>query len=133
MTCPTWESEAARLGDALLPSARSLGSYSGGGGSCCPLVFNPYTLFALIAGIALATYFLRLVVVVQAFPPRRRRRSLGGMGDVIEDVMGDFMGESRSPRRFSMISPRHLLPLAGYQCKGLQRVESPLLAVFELI
>ena len=32
---------------------------AGFGGYCCPLVFNPWTLLALIAGIALATYFLR--------------------------------------------------------------------------
>ena len=37
------------------------GSFSSGMGDCCPPVFDPSTLFALIAGIALATYFLRPV------------------------------------------------------------------------
>ena len=44
-----------------------LGSHSGYGHGCCPLVFNPSTLLALLAGIALATYFLRLVIVVEQF------------------------------------------------------------------
>merc|ERR1711972_472081 len=39
-------------------------------GDCCPPVFDPSTLFALIAGIALATYFLRLVIVVTTFGGR---------------------------------------------------------------
>ena len=30
---------------------------------CCPPVFNPYTLVALLGGVALATYFLRLVII----------------------------------------------------------------------
>ena len=37
------------------------GGFSSGYGGCCPPVFNPGTLFALISGIALATYFLRPV------------------------------------------------------------------------
>ena len=28
-------------------------------GHCCPPVFDPYTLVALLGGIALATFFLR--------------------------------------------------------------------------
>ena len=40
----------------------SFTSQVGLGGVCCPLVFNPYTLMALIAGIALATYFLRFAL-----------------------------------------------------------------------
>merc|ERR1719220_135334 len=39
-------------------------------GGFCPPVFNPGTLFALISGIALATYFLRLVIVVTTFAGR---------------------------------------------------------------
>ena len=50
-------------------SLRSHGAYStsGMGSSCCPPVFDPYTLIGLIGGIALATYFLRLVIVVEQF------------------------------------------------------------------
>lgn len=53
-------------------SARSglFGSASDGYGQCCPPVFDPYTLLALIGGIALATYFLRLVIVTTTFPGR---------------------------------------------------------------
>ena len=43
--------------------ARLFGSSSDSYGQCCPPVFDPYTLVALLGGIALATYFLRLVIV----------------------------------------------------------------------
>ena len=32
---------------------------------CCPPVFDPYTLVALLGGIALATYFLRIVIITE--------------------------------------------------------------------
>ena len=53
-------------------SARTglFGSSSDGYGQCCPPVFDPYTLLALIGGIALATYFLRLVIVTTTFNGR---------------------------------------------------------------
>ena len=35
-----------------------------GGGGCCPPVVDPYTLLALWAGTALATYFLRVLITV---------------------------------------------------------------------
>ena len=57
---------------ASLFSQRSglFGSSSDGYGQCCPPVFDPYTLVALLGGIALATYFLRLVIVTTTFPGR---------------------------------------------------------------
>merc|ERR1719278_1466930 len=54
-----------------------LGSHSGYGHGCCSLVFNPSTLLALLAGIALATYFLRLVIVVEQFGGRSFAFELG--------------------------------------------------------
>ena len=42
--------------------AAASGGYGGGG--CCPPVVDPYTLFALGAGVALATYFLRVLITV---------------------------------------------------------------------
>ena len=52
-----------------------LGSYDGGHGSyCCPKVVDPYTWIVLIGGIALATYFLRVVIVVK-MPGSRKRRA----------------------------------------------------------
>ena len=63
------------------------GSSSDSYGHCCPPVFDPYTLVALLGGIALATYFLRLVIVTTTFG-----RSLGlnwdgffGLGKFTED------------------------------------------------
>ena len=41
------------------------GSYSDSYGHCCPPVFDPYTLLALIGGIALATYFLGIVIITE--------------------------------------------------------------------
>ena len=46
------------------------GSYDSG--HCCPPVFNPYTWIALIGGIALATYFLRIVIITDVTGRRRR-------------------------------------------------------------
>ena len=43
------------------------GSHSSDYGMCCPPVFDPYTLLALLAGIALATFFLRLVILGTTF------------------------------------------------------------------
>ena len=40
------------------------GAASGGYDGCCPPVVDPYTLLALITGIALATYFLNLLISV---------------------------------------------------------------------
>ena len=51
---------------------------SGGGGygsECCPLVVDPYTWLALIGGIALATFFLRQLIIGTTFvPPRKKKR-----------------------------------------------------------
>ena len=87
--CPSWSSEFELLlnGFEELKSSSSLenpdhhlagtgrqiglhGAHSGYGHGCCPLVFNPSTLLALLAGIALATYFLRLVspICIWLFP-----------------------------------------------------------------
>ena len=52
---------------------RLFGSPSSSHEMCCPPVFDPYTLLALLGGIALATYFLRLVIVTTSFGRRRRR------------------------------------------------------------
>lgn len=39
------------------------GSSSDDYNQCCPPVFDQYTLVALLGGVALATYFLRLVIL----------------------------------------------------------------------
>ena len=51
---------------------RLFGSSSDSYGHCCPPVFDPYTLVALVGGIALATYFLRLVIITTEFPMKKR-------------------------------------------------------------
>ena len=51
------------------------GAASGGGGTCCPSTVDPYAWLALIGGIALATYFLRVAIVVK-MPTGRRRRGV---------------------------------------------------------
>jgi len=47
---------------------------SGGHDGCCPPVVDPYTLLALLVGIALATYFLRVLITVTMFGKRRKKR-----------------------------------------------------------
>ena len=54
------EGRTISLRDPGLYAAASGGGYDG----CCPPVVDPYTLLALIAGIALATYFLNVLINV---------------------------------------------------------------------
>ena len=54
----------------VMTSRDMFGSDSGDYGHCCPPVFDPYTLVALVGGIALATYFLRVVIVTTTFAGR---------------------------------------------------------------
>ena len=54
------------------------GSFSDQYGECCPPVLDPYTLLALLGGIALATFFLQQVIVMTMFG--RKRRSAGMFG-----------------------------------------------------
>ena len=49
-------------------------------GHCCPPVFDPYTLVALIGGIALATYFLRIVIVTSTIGGRSIFEPLFSLG-----------------------------------------------------
>ena len=54
-------------------------------GHCCPLVFDPYTLVALLGGIALATYFLRLVIITTTFGRSFGLEGFLGLGKFTED------------------------------------------------
>ena len=71
----SYPSMEASSSPSMEASLRSHGAYSTSamGSSCCPPVFDPYTLIGLIGGIALATYFLRLVIVVTTFTPPKKR------------------------------------------------------------
>ena len=51
------------------------GAASGGGGTCCPSTVDPYAWLALIGGIAMATYFLRVAIVVK-MPTGRKKRDV---------------------------------------------------------
>ena len=55
-----------------LPAAAS----GGGGGGCCPPVVDPYTLLALLAGAALATYFLQVLITVTTVSCRSDKEAL---------------------------------------------------------
>ena len=64
--------ESISMGRGLYGSSTSLlGSSSDHYGHCCPPVFDASTIAALIGGIALATFFLRLVIVTTVFGGRR--------------------------------------------------------------
>ena len=64
--------------------ARLFGSESDSYGHCCPPVFDPYTLVALLGGIALATYFLRLVIIT-VMPGRSLNSGFFGVGTLTDD------------------------------------------------
>ena len=61
-------------------SSGLFGSFSDQYGECCPPVFDPSTLIALLAGIALATFFLRLVIIMTMFG----KRSFGIFGAEVD-------------------------------------------------
>ena len=65
---------------------------SGYGETCCPPVVDPYTWLALISGIALATYFLRITITTTL---KKRRRKKRGADESIDDLnlvlSGDFL------------------------------------------
>ena len=61
------------------------GSSSESYGHCCPPVFDPYTLVALLGGIALATYFLRLVIITTTFGRSFGLEGFLGLGKFTED------------------------------------------------
>ena len=45
--------------------------------NCCPLVVDTYTWLAIIGGVVLATYFLRLAII-NNISRKRKRKSLAG-------------------------------------------------------
>ena len=61
-------------------SSGLFGSFSDQYGECCPPVLDPSTLIALLAGIALATFFLRLVIIMTNFG----KRSFGIFGTQVD-------------------------------------------------
>ena len=63
---------------------RLFGSESDHYGQCCPPVFDPYTLVALLGGIALATFFLRQVIIV-VMPGRSFDSGFFGIGTMTDD------------------------------------------------
>ena len=71
-----FHSNSSHSGRALSDLVDLTGSYSSGyGGKCCPPVVDPYTFLALIGGIALATFFLQMAIVVAGIPVGRKKRS----------------------------------------------------------
>ena len=41
------------------------------GGTCCPPVVDPYSWVALLGGITLTTYFLRVAIIKSYFPLKK--------------------------------------------------------------
>ena len=60
--------------DIGFPRSHDLYGAASSGGGCCPPVVDQYTWLALIAGIALATYFLRIAVTTNIMGRKRRKR-----------------------------------------------------------
>ena len=55
------------------------GSFSDQYEECCPPVLDPYTLIALLGGIALATFFLQQVIVMTMFGRKKRNAGIIGI------------------------------------------------------
>ena len=74
--------------------ARSLfgAASSGYGDKCCPPVVDPYTWLALIAGIALATYFLRITITTTLKRKKRRKREQDEDDEEMNDHANIFQG-----------------------------------------
>ena len=51
-----------------------IGSFSGGGGDCCPLVMDSLTLLAFTGFLIAATYMLRLEITMSTLMMARKRR-----------------------------------------------------------
>ena len=59
------------------------GAASGGYDGCCPPVVDPYTLLALLVGIALATYFLNVLINVTAVSTCQLQGDYGDYGEYL--------------------------------------------------
>jgi len=71
-----FQTNSTLSGRALSDLVDLTGSYSSGyGDKCCPPVVDPYTWLALIAGIALATFFLQMAIVNNIPVGGRKKRS----------------------------------------------------------
>ena len=95
-----------------LQNGTEVSGRDGHGSYCCPPVVDPYTWIALIAGIALATYFLRVVIIVKMpmvkrSSQRKRRAPFGRRKEEEEESLqlnlldtmykGRTMGEVKVP------------------------------------
>ena len=71
---------------------------SGYESSCCPPVVDPYTWLALISGIALATYFLRITITTTLKRKKRRKREeddkLYNQASVVKGILRIFFYKS---------------------------------------
>ena len=54
-------------------SGSFMGSYSGSGSECCPLVIDPLTFISLLSFIGLAAYFLNDLIAMSNLMVRRKR------------------------------------------------------------
>ena len=61
------------MGMGLADLIKTGSDYYGGYGECCPPVVDPYTYLALLAGIALVTWFLQMTIVMTEFTGGERR------------------------------------------------------------
>ena len=77
-----FQTNSTLSGRALSYLVDLTGSYSSGyGDKCCPPVVDPYTWLALIAGIALATFFLQMAIVNNIPVGGRKKRSYEEWGE----------------------------------------------------
>ena len=83
-----------------------ISSASSGYGHCCPAVFDPYTLVALVGGIALVTYFLRVVIITTVFAGKRSFGQDSILTQMWEGILVHFFDIPL--REFLSFSVRHI-------------------------
>ena len=69
------------------------GAASGGGGECCAHVVSPLVFLATLAGLAIATFFLRMAITMNLRRKRRRRSVMKSSKSLMYILTG--MGKCR--------------------------------------
>ena len=75
------------------------GSYSNGG-DCCDAVVDPLTYISLLVFIALATYFITIVIANPAtmlmMPAKRRRREINGLDGIFANYLDSIFDKGKN-------------------------------------
>jgi hypothetical protein len=86
----------------------------GYGSDCCPPVVDPYTLLALLAGIALATYFLRVALIAMGMGNNGNNGNNGNGGGRRRELrLSDVTHHTSRQHRYSLMPVGDVIILSG--------------------